>query len=77
MWRGRRKNGGKGTGDKKHKWYVQSRQEEVKNSVGNGEAKEFIGMTHEHELRGWGNTGRRGSAGWKGPMGESGTTVIT
>ena len=29
------------------------RQEEVKNSMGNGEAKELICMTHGHELR-WG-----------------------
>ena len=27
---------------------------EVKNGVGNGEAKELTCMTHEHELR-WGN----------------------
>ena len=27
---------------------------EVKNSMGNGQAKELIGMTHGHELR-WGN----------------------
>ena len=37
--RGKRENGGKGTGNKKHKWQVQNRQEEVKNSMGNGEAK--------------------------------------
>ena len=29
----------KGTGNKKHKWQAQSRQGEVKNSMGNGEAK--------------------------------------
>ena len=27
---------------------------EVKNSIGNGEAKELVCMTHGHELRGWG-----------------------
>ena len=48
----RRGNGGKGTGNKKHKWYVQNRQGEVKNSMGNGEAKELICVTHGHELRG-------------------------
>ena len=32
-------NGGKGTGNKKHKWQVQIRQGEVKNSMGNEEAK--------------------------------------
>ena len=30
---------GKGTGNKKHNWQVQKRQKEVKNSIGNGEAK--------------------------------------
>ena len=33
-----------------------------KNSVGNGEAKELICMTSEHELR-WGNAGGRAGAG--------------
>ena len=36
-----------------------NRQGEVKNSMGNGEAKEFICMTHGHELR-WGNAGGSG-----------------
>ena len=43
--------GGKGTESKKHKWQAQNRQEEVKNSIGNGEAKERICMTHGHEPR--------------------------
>ena len=30
---------------------------EVKNSIGNGEAKEFICTTHGHELRGGGESG--------------------
>ena len=60
MWRsfgglsaGRRKgkNGGKHAGTKKYNWQVQNRQEEVKNSIENGEAKELICTTHEHELR--------------------------
>ena len=46
------KNGIKGTGNKKHNWQVQNRQGEVKNSIGNGEAKELICMAHGHELRG-------------------------
>ena len=46
--------GGKDAGNKKHKW-----QGEVKNSMVNGEAKEFICTTHGHELRG-GNAGGRG-----------------
>ena len=47
---GEGENGGKGTGNKKHKWQVENRQGEVKNSVGNGEAKELLCMTHGHEL---------------------------
>ena len=43
-------NGGKGTGNKLHKWSVQNRQGEVKNSIENGEAKELICITHGHEL---------------------------
>ena len=57
-------NRGKGTGHKKHKWQVQNRWEEVKNIIGNGEAKDLICMTHGHELRGW-NAGGRGGAGWR------------
>ena len=53
------KNGGKGTGNKKHKWQVQNRQGKVENNMGNGEAKELICMTQGHELRG-GNTDGRG-----------------
>ena len=66
----------KGTGNKKHKWQVQNRQGEVKNSVGNGEAKELICTTHGHELR-WGNVSGRvvqGGGGIKGR--EKGITVI-
>ena len=40
--KGKQKKRGKVTGDKKHKWQVQNRQGEVKNSIGNGEAKELI-----------------------------------
>ena len=40
--RGQGKNGGKGTGNKKHKWQVQNRQGEVKNSIGNGQPKELL-----------------------------------
>ena len=72
----RGKNGGKGTGNKKHKWYIQNRQEEIKNSVGNGEAKELKYTNHGHELRGsecW----RERSAGRRGKKGrKNGTTVI-
>ena len=42
---------GKSTGNKKHKWWVENRQGEVKNSIGNVEAKELTCMTHGHELQ--------------------------
>ena len=58
-------NGGKGMGIKKQKWQVQNRQGEVKNSMRNRKAKEFIWMTHGHELR-LGNEGGRRGTGWKG-----------
>ena len=48
---GEGENGRKGTGNKKHNWKVQNRQEEVKNSMGNGKAKELICTTHGHKLR--------------------------
>ena len=38
----------KGTGNKKHKWQVQNRQGEIKNSTGNGEAKELMCTTDGH-----------------------------
>ena len=41
---------------------MQNRQGEVKNSKGNGEARELIRMTHGHELR-WGNAGGREDTG--------------
>ena len=44
--------GGKGTENKEHKWQVENRQGEVKNSIGNVEAKEFICMTYGREPRG-------------------------
>ena len=66
---GRRENGRKGTGNEKHKCYVQNRQEDVKNSIGNGEAKALTCMTHGHELR-WGNNGGRGGTGQRGIKGR-------
>ena len=50
QWGGR-ENRGKGTGNKKHKQQVQNGQGEVKNNLGNGEAKELICLTHGPELR--------------------------
>ena len=72
----RGEDGGTGSGNKKCNWSVQNRQGEVKNSIGNGEAKEVICMTHGHELRG-GNAGGRGCR-VEGDKGEEkmGTTVI-
>ena len=69
MGRGRVEGGGKGTGNKKHNWQVQNRQGEVKNSVGNGEAKELIFMTYGHELRGVLLGARRGTR-LRGARGE-------
>ena len=44
---GQGENTGKGAGNKNHNWEVQNRWGEVKNSMGNGEAKELICMTHD------------------------------
>ena len=49
---------GKGTGNKKSNCYVQNRQGEVKNSIGNGEVKEPICTTHGCEIR-------RGECWWE------------
>ena len=43
--------GGKSTRNKKHYWKAYNRQAEVKNSIGNGEAKELICTIHGHELK--------------------------
>ena len=59
---------GKGTGNKKHNWQIQNRQGEIKNSIGNGEAKELICITHGHELREecmWGGDRVEGNKGWE------------
>ena len=49
----------------------------IKNSIGNGEARELICMTHGHELR-WGNAGGKAGCRVKGNKEEikNGTTVI-
>ena len=41
---------------------MENRQGDVKDTVGNGEVKELIYMTHGHELR-WGKPGGRGLQG--------------
>ena len=68
---GDRENGGKGTGNKTHKWKLQNRQGEVKNSMGNGEAKELTCMTHGHELGGGMIVG-----GWYRADGNGGETKM-
>ena len=62
---GGRRMGGKDTGNKKQNRQAQNSQGEVKNSVGNGEARELICTNHGHELKG-GNGGGRGCVGWRG-----------
>ena len=60
-WRvisGEGESGVNGTGNMKHKYQVQNRQGEVKNSMGNGEAKELICMTYGNEIMGRGVQGR-------------------
>ena len=52
------RDGGKCTGNKKYKWQVQNRQGEV-NSMGSGEAKELICMTHGHDQRLGNDGGKR------------------
>ena len=51
------------------KWQVENRNGEVKNCIGNGEAKELTGVTHEDELR-RGNAGGLGGQGGVGIKGE-------
>ena len=47
---------------------MENRQGEVKNSIGNVEAKELVCRTHGHELK-EGNVGRRVCAGRRGVKG--------
>ena len=71
--RKKRENGGQGAGIKKYK-LVGIRQRDVKNSIGNGVAKELIYMTHRHELRGVIASGNRGYLAEGGKGGKIGTT---
>ena len=48
---------------------MQNRQVDVKNSIGNGEAKELMCTTHGHELRGR-IAGGNGAMGQKGANGK-------
>ena len=70
QWGGREVMRGKGTGNKKHNRLAQNRQGEVKNSVGNGEAKELPCATHGHELRVGAMLERVGMQGGGGERGE-------
>ena len=65
---GRGENEGKGTENKQSKQQVEGRQEEIKNSIGNVEAKELLCTTHGHEVR-WGNDGGKVGAGQRGIKG--------
>ena len=60
-WQGEGEDGEKGIGIQKHNWQVQNRQENVKNSIDNGEAKELTCTTYGHE--------QGVTAGGKGEMG--------
>ena len=68
------RGGGKGTENKQHKWQVENRQGEVKNSIGNVEARELITMTHGHELKGE-NVGAR-QRGIKGGKWDNYNSII-
>ena len=52
------------------------RQREVKNNVGNVEAKELICTTHGHDLR-WRNADRRGGTGQRGIKGRKNGITVT
>ena len=56
---------------------MENRQGEGKNSIGNVEAKEFIYMTHGHELRWGGNASGREYAGQSGIKGRKNGTTVT
>ena len=71
-----RERGGKGTENKYHKWQVENRQGEGKNSIGNVEAKELVCVTHGHELKGEITVGKGEYWVEGGKGGKIGTTVI-
>ena len=77
--RGKEENGGKKMQVlRSTNWQVQNRQEDVKNSVGNQEAKELICRTHGHELRGrlLEGMGVGGRGGKKGGNWDSCNSII-
>ena len=56
-WEGEGENAGNGAGIK-YKLVGTKYMEDVKNSIGNEEAKELVCMAHGHELK-WGNCCRK------------------
>ena len=70
-WDGEGTNRENDAGIKKHNYQVQNRQGDVKNSIGNGEAKEFISMTHGDELSEVGSSGGKRGTGWMEAKGEN------
>ena len=66
---------GNDTGNKKHNWQAQNRQGEVKNIIGNGEAKVLICTTHGHKLR-RGNAGERRGTEWREIKGEKNEMTV-
>ena len=75
IWERGRENRGKGAGVNKHNWYIQNSPGNVKNNIGNGEAKELICTMHGHELSGGLLEGREVPEEGKG--GKTGATLIT
>ena len=68
---------GKVQGSQNINWWVENRQGDVKNSKGNGVAKELMCMTHGHELSGGGDGQREwGYQSEQDKRGKTGTTVI-
>ena len=59
----------KGTENKQHKWQVEDRQEEVKNSIGNAEAKMYMALGHELKGGMWVEGGTQGGRN-EGKMGQ-------
>ena len=58
----------RGTGNKKHKWQVQTRQERIR-IVWEMEKPKNLYVTHGHDLR-WGNAGGRRGTGQMGIKGR-------
>ena len=71
-----RAKGEKVQGLRSTNWQVQNRQGNVKNSIGNGEAKEIICMTNGHELSGRITRGNVRYWVERDKGGKIGTTVI-